>query len=120
MAPACHAALGQATAAWPARDCSADALHDASHIWAQDDHPAGNAFDLTHDPAHGCDAHALAAALAARPDPRVKCIISRGRIWSHARAGEGWRRYWGPARYRKQVHVAIYADCRQATEPWWQ
>jgi hypothetical protein len=38
------------------------------------------AMDLTHDPANGCDANALAEAIRTSRDPRVKYIIWNRRI----------------------------------------
>jgi len=52
------------------------------------------ALDLTHDPAHGVDSHALAEALLASRDPRILYIISRGRIASGAGGKQPWS--WRP------------------------
>ncbi len=125
VAPAAAAALRQATQRWPNRDRSSDGtIGDPAHSSRTSDHnPAEDgyvyAFDLTNDPARGCDAHALVRAAVARRDPRVRYAISNGRIWSAARAAEGWRPYSGPNPHTKHAHVSITRAFRDDTRPWW-
>lgn len=125
VAPAAKAALSEATRRWPDRDRSHDGtIGDTAHSARKSDHnpDAGGwvmAFDLSHDPAQGCDAHALVRAAVARRDPRIKYAISQGRIWAANRAGEGWRVYGGANKHDKHAHVSIARDHRDDTSPWW-
>lgn len=118
-APACRAALKEATRRFPARSRISDGiLGDRSHMARKSDHNLGNAFDLTHDPAKGCDAHALVEALRQRRDSRVKYIISQKRIWNPSISPE-WRTYSGSNPHIKHAHVSIRASQRDSTDEWW-
>jgi hypothetical protein len=117
-APACRAALNQATEQFPQRTRASDGIMcDAAHP-STSDHCSGNAFDLTNDPSHGCDAHALVEQLKQRRDPRVKYIISNRRIWNPTKSS-AWRQYDGPNPHTKHAHVSILQTARQDTSPWW-
>lgn len=126
-APAAKAALEEATRLWPGRSRLSDGIvGDPAHQARTSDHNADAdgmacAFDVTHDPAHGVDAHALVEELRRRRDPRVKYIISRGRIAGPgARAGGWeWRPYTGPNRHDKHAHVSITQGGKRDTSPWW-
>jgi hypothetical protein len=132
VAPAARAALTQATALAPGRSTASDgltgdaahrdrvSLHNPSHgdgVW--DDDGVVLAFDLTHDPAAGCDAHQLVRDAVARHDPRIREAISLDRIWTLARSGEGWRPYNGPNPHTRHAHVGLTWDFRNDTRPWW-
>lgn len=125
IVPAVKAALAEATRRWPRRSRTCDGtIGDAAHSSRASDHNPNEhgevlAFDLTHDPAHGCDAHALVLAAVRRHDRRIKYAISRGRIWSDARAIEGWRPYFGSNPHDKHAHVSIKRRYRADTSPWW-
>lgn len=117
-APACRAALNQATERFPNRNRASDGimcdgLHDPSS-----DHCSGNAFDLTNDPGNGCDAHAMVEQLKARGDSRVKYIISNRRIWNPA-ISAAWRDYNGRNPHTRHAHVSILKSARGDTSPWW-
>lgn len=117
-APACKAALAQATALWPNRNRASDGIcGDARHQARVSDHNEGNAFDLTHDPAGGCDAHRLVQGLVDRRDPRVKYVISNGRIWN-PNVSPDWRAYSGENPHTKHAHVSIHATARDDTSTW--
>lgn len=124
-APVCRSALAEATRRWPNRNRAsdgicADARHPSSSDHADPDRDGFcEAFDLTHDPAGGCDAHALVRAAVARRDRRIKYAISNGRIWSAARAGEGWRPYSGDNPHTRHAHVSTADAYRDDTSPWW-
>lgn len=133
VAPAARAALAQANALWPDRNRASDGLiGDAAHrsrrSWHNPSRPDGTpdpdgmvyAFDLTHDPAHGCDAHILVTEAVARRDPRVMEAISRGEIWTKARAAEGWRSYRGSNPHDKHAHVTVDPAHADDTSPWWR
>lgn len=118
-APACRAALDQATQLFPSRSRASDGIMgDPSHQKRKSDHNQGNAFDLTHDPANGCDAHGLVEGLRQRRDPRVKYIISNARIWNPSIKMD-WRPYNGSNPHRKHAHVSILTSARGDTAPWW-
>jgi hypothetical protein len=118
-APACRAALAEATRRWPNRNRATDGIcGDAAHHARVSDHNTGDAFDLTHDPIRGCDAHRLAEALVARRDPRVKYVISRRRIWNPS-VSPRWRPYTGSNPHESHAHVSIRQAARGDTSPWW-
>lgn len=132
IAPAATAALAQANLLWPDRDKTFDGtLGDYAHSTRKSWHnpcdkngnkvPGGTvcAFDLTNDPAHGCDAHALVRAAVARGERRINEAISRGRIWTRDRASEGWRPYKGENPHNHHAHVSVSWEYRTETAPWW-
>lgn len=117
----CRAALQQATAKWPYRDKKSDGIMSSQEHKKQNpysDHDWGNAFDLTHDPAHGCDAHGWAAWLVKQNFPEVKYVISNSKIWSKKRQDEGWREYKGSNPHVKHVHVSINERYRNTVRTW--
>lgn len=69
------------------------------------------AMDITNDKAHGCDAEAIAAAIRASNDPRVKYIIWNRRIANSSPvAGKPaweWRPYTGSNPHDKHVHISV-------------
>lgn len=116
-APACLAALRDANAACPRRSRRSDGIMgDARHQASKSSHNAGNAVDVTHDPANGCDCNAL--ALAAMGDPRVQYIIWDRRIWNVDRAAEGWRAYSGSNGHTHHMHLDIKPALRGDAGPW--
>lgn len=119
-APACKAALAEASRLWPNRSRASDGiLPSAAHTIRnpKSDHELGNAYDLSHDPAHGVNCHVLALVVTA--DRRVKYVIWDGRIWNPAVSPE-WRTYTGTNLHRTHMHVSIHAACRDDTSSWWQ
>lgn len=117
-APACKALLWQAQVLWPNRNRASDGIiGDARHQAKVSDHNEGNAADLTHDPANGCDAHAIADRLKASGDPRIKYVISNGRIWNPS-ISPNWRTYNGPNPHTKHTHVSIHAHLRDDVSAW--
>lgn len=124
-APAVQAALAEATRRWPKRSRVADGtIGDLRHSSTTSDHNPDSrgvvlAFDLTHDPRNGCDAHALVRAAVDRRDRRVKYAISQGQIWSRKRAGEGWRPYRGSNPHDKHAHVSVERAWENDTGDWW-
>lgn len=73
-------------------------------------------MDLTHDPAHGVDAHQLARTVFVR-DRRVKYLISNGQIWNPA-VSPHWRRYTGSNPHSKHAHISIHGWARNDTRSW--
>lgn len=120
-APACKAALAEATRLWPSRRKTSDGIcGDPRHQARESDHNAGNAWDLSHDPAHGCDAHALVEGIRRRQDKRVKYIISNRRICGPGSSGGGWnwKPYSGGNPHSIHAHVSIWPSARNSTAPW--
>lgn len=116
-APCCIKALEDATARWPARNRASDGIMgDAAHRKRKSDHNDGNAFDLTHDPAHGVNCSVLSRAVI--QDTRVTYVIWNRRIYHRARAAEGWRPYGGANPHTSHMHVSIGADSRNNLAPW--
>ena len=76
----------QVNAAYPNRSKVSDGtIGDAAHAASASDHnPNRNgvvaALDLTHDPANGFDAHALAEHLRVNRHPNLRYVISNARI----------------------------------------
>ncbi len=96
-------------------------MGDPAHQARKSDHNAGNALDLTHDPAGGFDAGALSEALrrqmAAFALGRVSYLIYNRRIASH-KAAWTWRPYIGANPHTRHVHISIVAQRRGETRPW--
>ena len=120
VAPAASCALTQATMLWPTRSRASDGLagdaaHRARRSYHNPSYGDGSyradgtvlAFDLTNDIAKGCDAHRLIRDAVERRDPRILEAISQQRIWTKARAAEGWRPYGGDNPHDKHIHVSI-------------
>ena len=117
--------LAQINAAYPNRSKVADgAIGDAAHAASVSDHNPDQygvvrARDYTHDPAHGFDAHAMADRIVASRDPRIKYVISRGRIASSTISPWVWRTYDGSNRHDHHAHVSVVPDARaDNTSPW--
>lgn len=72
-------------------------------------------MDLTHDPAHGIDSYSLAEQLRLSQDPRIKYIISNGRIANAKPVTKGgksyaawaWSPYTGRNRHDHHVHISV-------------
>ena len=113
----CLQALRDATARWPNRDRSSDGIMgDTAHQQRHSDHNDGNAFDLTHDPAHGVDCGVLSRLVI--NDNRVTYVISNRQIYNRARVAEGWRPYTGLNPHNRHMHVSIRAASRDDLSPW--
>lgn len=115
----------QINAKYPNRSKSDDGtIGDARHQASVSDHNPDSggvvrAMDITHDPAHGMDTYALAETLRLNRDPRIKYVISNGRIWSSGVAPYSWRAYGGSNRHDRHVHISVVADKRaDDTSPW--
>ena len=117
--------LAQINAAYPNRSRIADgSIGDAAHAASVSDHNPDQygivrARDYTHDPAHGFDAHAMADRIVASHDPRIKYVISRGRIASATISPWVWRTYTGENPHNHHAHVSVVPDSRaDNTNPW--
>lgn len=112
--------LEQVNDRWPLRSKLSDGgIGNAEHASRGSDHnpwfkdAAGvgivSAYDVTHDPAHGCDSYRLAQALLDSRDPRIKYVISNRRIASGAGGPSAWkwRRYTGKNPHDHHCHVSV-------------
>ncbi|ACL57498.1 hypothetical protein [Methylobacterium nodulans] len=110
----------QVNARAPHRSKASDGtIGDAAHAVRTSDHnpwivDAGTGvvtgMDLTHDPAGGCDAGALAEALRAGRDPRIKYVIWNRQIFSATVNPWTWRSYTGRNPHNKHVHISVRED----------
>jgi Transglycosylase SLT domain len=65
------------------------------------------ARDITHDPKNGCDAQAIADAIVASKDKRVKYIIWNKRICNSQVSPWKWRAYGGANPHTKHIHISV-------------
>lgn len=117
-APACKAALLEASHRWPGRSRVSDGIcpslaHTAANPTS--DHELGNAFDLTHDIEHGVNCHDIAEYV--KYDPRIKYVIWNRRIWNPS-VIRRWRTYNGPNGHTHHMHVSILPGARDDTRSW--
>lgn len=116
-APLCKQALEDATRRWPNRRKDSDGIMgDARHQKGKSDHNLGNAFDVSHDPATGCDGAIIAAA--AIVDPRVTYVIWNHHIWNRTHHDTHWRPYHGSNPHTHHCHVSINPQYRNDTQHW--
>lgn len=116
-APAARQAIQDANQRWPSRKKASDGIMgDARHQKRKSDHNMGNAVDITHDPASGCDGNVIASL--AIQDARVTYVIWNHRIYNRSRAAEGWRPYNGTNPHTKHCHISISSASRNDTRSW--
>lgn len=102
----------QVNVAYPKRSKASDGtIGNVAHASRPSDHnpnPQGVVcgLDITHDPASGCDAHALAEILRTNRHPNLKYLISNSRIAS-AKDGWKWRPYSGSNPHNKHIHISV-------------
>lgn len=107
----------QVNNAAPNRSKASDGtIGDAAHSSRTSDHnPDGSgivrALDITHDPKNGVDSQKLADAVLASRDPRLRYVISNGKIASGASGSMPWvwRKYNGVNPHSKHVHFSVVA-----------
>jgi hypothetical protein len=75
------------------------------------------AMDITHDPANGCDAGALARSIRASADARVKYIIWNRQIANsspiNGQPAWKWRDYNGRNPHDRHVHISVKSEKTQ-------
>lgn len=109
--------FAQVNARAPGRATGSDgSIGDAAHQSRSSDHnawrrgargePVVGAIDVTHDPRGGFDSYAFAESLRKYRDPRVKYVISNGKIWNPSVSPE-WRTYVGKNPHDHHVHVSV-------------
>lgn len=123
LAPALRQLLEQVDTAYPGRPKRSDgSIGDPAHQSRTSDHNRNDdgmvtAIDLTDWQGGAFDPDDWARRYAAH-DPRVKYLISDGRIWSSARADEGWRDYDGGNEHDRHLHVSVHAHHARNVAPW--
>lgn len=107
----------------PARRKTSDGwLGDPAHAARVSDHNPDSigivrALDITHDPAHGVDAGAIADQLRRSKDQRIKYVISNRRIASPP--GWAWRSYSGSNPHTMHFHLSVVkAAIADTVRPW--
>jgi lysozyme family protein len=114
----------QVNAAYPQRGKASDGMiGDGGHQARTSDHNAWikddasgvvSAYDITHDPAHGCDAGAIVDAIRAARDKRVKYLIWNRRIANASPIGAApawaWRAYTGKNPHNHHCHISVKAE----------
>jgi hypothetical protein len=110
----------------PKRSKVADgSIGDAAHASRSSDHNPWikdgkigvvTALDFTHDPTNGLDCNALADALKASGDPRIKYLIWNKRIWNPS-VSPKWRPYSGANAHNKHLHISVKADKARFDDP---
>ncbi len=118
----------QINAQYPGRKKDSDGtIGNAEHSARSSDHNPDTdgvvkALDTTHDPLHGFDSYSFSDMLIANRDPRIKYVISNGRIASGP-AGPYpwiWRKYTGTNKHDHHNHVSIRREAKyfDDTTPW--
>lgn len=117
LAKALERLRSEVNAAVPGRDKSSDgSIGDAEHASRSSDHNPWvmdgkmgvvTAIDITHNPARGLDAHALAEKLRLSGDGRLKYIISNRRIASYDKENWKWRPYSGKNPHDHHCHISV-------------
>jgi len=113
----------QVNAIAPGRSKAADGwIGDAAHAATASDHNPNTAsvvtaLDITHDPKNGFDSWAFAEMLRGRRDPRIKYVISNGRIFSSDISPWEWRKYNGANKHDRHVHVSVSIHAARYDDP---
>ena len=123
LANALETLRAQVNVKFPTRSKDSDgSIGDAAHASRSSDHNPWisdgsgtnvvSAIDITHDPKSGCDSYALAEALRAARDPRVKYIISNRKICAGSDGPQpwAWRPYSGANPHDHHVHISVKSD----------
>jgi hypothetical protein len=124
VAEALKTLRNQINAKFPDRKKDSDGtIGDINHCPGSSDHCPNivegstgvvTAMDITHDLAHGLDAGQIAEILRVSQDPRIKYIISNGRIANFKAIGDhppfAWRRYNGSNPHTKHFHISIKSE----------
>lgn len=129
----------QINARWPNRRKASDGMiGDDRHCAVVTDKPSDHcphvrdgrtsvvtAYDITFDDRPGmCNAHAVVEAIRHSMDPRVKYIISNGKICSSYAVGNVppwvWRTYPGSNKHTKHAHLSVVSNkaAYDSSEPW--
>ena len=102
----------EVNAAYPRRNKLSDGtIGDPRHAAGASRHNPNNAnvvcaIDITHDPAGGCDIHALARRLVLQPHSNLEYVISNGEV-AKRRTGFAWEPYTRENKHIKHAHFAV-------------
>jgi peptidoglycan hydrolase-like protein with peptidoglycan-binding domain len=113
----------QINEAYPDRSKVSDGtVGDSQHSSRASDHNPNSkgvvcALDITNDPAHGLNAGQIAEALRVSGDPRIKYLISNGRISNPDISNGAWRKYTGKNPHNHHFHISVKGDY-DSTLPW--
>jgi len=114
---------GEIDALAPQRDKRDDGtIGDARHRARKSDHNPDaqgivRALDVTHDPAHGCDAGKIAEALRLAQDARIKYVIWARRIfYASGTQPYRWQRYSGSDPHTGHFHISVVAADARADD----
>lgn len=115
-----QALLDQINAMSPNRSTKSDGwIGDKAHRARKSDHNPNAAgvvqgIDITNDPARGIVSDRIARALADSRDPRIKYLISNGKMCRSYRSGGKpawtWNDYSGPSPHDKHFHLSVVDD----------
>ena len=126
-AKTCSDALEQATHHWPNRNRASDGCCSSSTHQQQNpysDHDEGEAWDLTDDPAHGCDSRNELDGIRRRQVHGGKYGISDNQIFSSYPAygyeAWEWRPYTGSNPHKAHGHLSIEHYARDFDIDWFQ
>jgi len=106
----------QINAKYPGRSKISDGwIGDSAHAARASDHNPNSVgvvtgLDVTHDPARGFDSWKFADLLRINKDPRIKYVISNGRIFSSVVSPWIWRSYTGANKHAHHVHISVMGD----------
>lgn len=109
--------------AYPNRSKASDGtIGDTAHSSRKSDHNPNSAgvvcaIDITHDPKNGVDAGRIAETIRLSRDPRIKYIISNGRISNPDISGGAWRKYSGANPHNHHFHLSV-KDNYDSIVPW--
>lgn len=113
----------QLDAAYPNRKHTVDYYKgDPAHAARKSDHNPDSrgiihAYDVTHDPANGCDVQALADAIIESRDLRMKYMIHNRRIVSSTNTPWQWRPH-GDDPHLGHLHLSVSDKNEDDTRPW--
>jgi hypothetical protein len=126
VAPAIRQLQQQLDAAFPERLKPDGTIGDAAHSARTSDHNPDQdrivcAVDVKRL-SDEIDSDSLARALVASRDPRIKYVISRGRMWSSypTRNHPAWaeRSYSGPNPHNDHGHLSVTQDGKNSSSQW--
>jgi hypothetical protein len=108
---------------YPQRSKASDGwIGDTAHSARASDHNPNEAgvvcaFDVTNDPANGCNAQDLAETLRTNRDPRLAYVISNSQIFSSTVSPWVWRPYNGANKHNKHCHISVKQSAALYDDP---
>lgn len=127
LAPTLVTLIDEIDARAPKRNRKSDgSIGDRAHQSRTSDHNPDSrgvvrALDVTDDPDH-FDPDDFAEVLIARRDPRIKYLISDGRVCTSYDSSKGpawtWRKYTGPNGHFAHLHISTLSSADNDTATW--